>query len=200
MSSKELTMRIELVERDENLHIGPTRSGEWIDVSKLADGNVSFAELCSAIESGVAFDAPRWLVRPGGKTVALWHNSFVWTTDASPNARVLLGRDHVSLKQDAFDRILVRSEQMAPVVHFETSTDDTFDATLQVTFAGWVKQDAFDDSSYRVMTDERREKIARDYELWLEYVDPDGVLSQDDWQAMTVNERVAMMNEVFPNG
>jgi hypothetical protein len=50
------------------------------------------------------------------------------------------------------------------------------------------------------MTDERREKIARDYELWLEYVDPDGVLSQDDWQAMTVDERVAMMNEVFPNG
>jgi hypothetical protein len=30
-------MRIELIEHDENLYVGPTRSGEWIDVSKLAE-------------------------------------------------------------------------------------------------------------------------------------------------------------------
>ena len=40
-------------------------------------------------------------------------------------------------------------------------------------------------------------EMASDYELWLEYVDPAGVVSQEQFDAMSVTERIAMIEEVF---
>ena len=42
-----------------------------------------------------------------------------------------------------------------------------------------------------------RDEIAANWELWCEYVDPAGVMAQEDWLAMTVAERVAMQQKVF---
>jgi hypothetical protein len=42
-----------------------------------------------------------------------------------------------------------------------------------------------------------RIEMASDYELWVEYVDPDGVVSQEEFDAMSVAERIAMIEEVF---
>ena len=40
-------------------------------------------------------------------------------------------------------------------------------------------------------------EIARDYRLWEEYVDPDGLLSEDDFNALTVEEKVQMQVSCF---
>jgi len=40
-----------------------------------------------------------------------------------------------------------------------------------------------------------RDEIATDWELWTEYVDPAGVMTHEDWLAMTPAERVAMQDE-----
>jgi len=42
-----------------------------------------------------------------------------------------------------------------------------------------------------------RDEIATDWELWTEYVDPAGVMTHEDWLAMTPAERVALQNELF---
>lgn len=42
-----------------------------------------------------------------------------------------------------------------------------------------------------------RDEIAADWELWCEYVDPAGAMTQEAWLAMTVAERVALQATVF---
>lgn len=42
-----------------------------------------------------------------------------------------------------------------------------------------------------------RIEMASDYELWVEYVDPAGIVSEKQFNAMSVAERIAMIEEVF---
>ena len=41
-------------------------------------------------------------------------------------------------------------------------------------------------------------EIAEDYELWCDYVDPDATMTEDEFDAMTTEEKVAMQREMFP--
>lgn len=41
-------------------------------------------------------------------------------------------------------------------------------------------------------------EIAEDYELWGEYVDPDATMTEDEFDKLTVDEKVAMQREMFP--
>ena len=40
-------------------------------------------------------------------------------------------------------------------------------------------------------------QMATDYELWVEYVDPAGVVTENEFDAMSVAERIAIIEEVF---
>lgn len=44
------------------------------------------------------------------------------------------------------------------------------------------------------------EEIASNYTLWQEYADPHGTMSEAEFDAMTIAEKVAMLSEMFPNG
>lgn len=41
-------------------------------------------------------------------------------------------------------------------------------------------------------------EIAEDYELWAEYVDPNATMTKDEFNALTVDEKVKMQREMFP--
>ncbi len=47
------------------------------------------------------------------------------------------------------------------------------------------------------MTRPTRLQIAASYDLWLEYVDPQRTHSIEDFQALTIDEKLALMAEVF---
>ena len=39
-------------------------------------------------------------------------------------------------------------------------------------------------------------ELAEDFGLWAEYVDPDGVMSQDEFEQMTMEERLEFINKL----
>jgi hypothetical protein len=41
------------------------------------------------------------------------------------------------------------------------------------------------------------EEIAENYQLWEEYVDPDGLQSEADFEAMSVKEKIEWQRECF---
>ena len=41
-------------------------------------------------------------------------------------------------------------------------------------------------------------EIARDFDLFGEYVDPDANMTEEQWDALTVQERVELIEEIFP--
>jgi hypothetical protein len=41
------------------------------------------------------------------------------------------------------------------------------------------------------------EQIASSYDLWIEYVDPSGVDTQESFEAMSVQERIEIINACF---
>jgi len=43
------------------------------------------------------------------------------------------------------------------------------------------------------------EDIARDFNLWGEYVDPHGVMSEEDFDSMTVEEKIDLLKKLFGN-
>ena len=71
----------------------------------------------------------------------------------------------------------------------------TWDGTLSVDDPGPYARLALgaEDARQRPTRDE----IAADWDLWTEYVDPAGAMTQEAWLAMTVAERVAMQESVF---
>lgn len=40
-------------------------------------------------------------------------------------------------------------------------------------------------------------EISNDWNLWCDYVDPDASMTEDEFDAMTVEERIQMMIEMF---
>ena len=40
-------------------------------------------------------------------------------------------------------------------------------------------------------------EIAADWFLWIEYVDPDGTMSRDEFDALTIEQKVALQVEAF---
>ena len=42
--------------------------------------------------------------------------------------------------------------------------------------------------------------LANNFELWGEYVDPDATMTEAEFDAMTEAEKIALIEEVFPNG
>lgn len=42
-----------------------------------------------------------------------------------------------------------------------------------------------------------RNQIARDWNLWAEYVDPSAAMTREEFEAMTIDERVALQETVF---
>ena len=41
-------------------------------------------------------------------------------------------------------------------------------------------------------------EIAEDYELWCEYVDPGATMTEDEFDALSIEEKVQMQREMFP--
>ena len=41
-------------------------------------------------------------------------------------------------------------------------------------------------------------EIAEDYELWCEYVDPGATMTEDEFDALSTDEKVKMQREMFP--
>jgi hypothetical protein len=41
------------------------------------------------------------------------------------------------------------------------------------------------------------EQIANSYDLWIEYVDPSGVDTQESFEAISVQERIEIINACF---
>ncbi|MCO7643667.1 hypothetical protein NJI34_43695 [Pseudomonas sp. S 311-6] len=41
------------------------------------------------------------------------------------------------------------------------------------------------------------EQIANDFHLWGEYVDPDAAMTEDEFNALTVEQKVALQVEAF---
>ena len=41
------------------------------------------------------------------------------------------------------------------------------------------------------------ESIADDFEQWMEYVDPEGIMTEDEFDSMTVEERLEIIRECF---
>ena len=48
-------------------------------------------------------------------------------------------------------------------------------------------------------TDPTRTEIACDFALWGEYVDPDGHTTEEEFDAMSVEEKVAFQREMWPH-
>ena len=71
------------------------------------------------------------------------------------------------------------------------TTVATWDGTLSVSDPGPYARLALGEKR------PTRDEIAADWELWSTYVDPAGVMEQEDWMAMTHSERVAMQQKVF---
>jgi len=49
------------------------------------------------------------------------------------------------------------------------------------------------------MTDPTRTEIAEDYGLWVEYVDPQEHGTEEDFNSMSVEEKVAFQREMWPH-
>jgi hypothetical protein len=43
------------------------------------------------------------------------------------------------------------------------------------------------------------DQIARDWDLWCDYIDPNAAMSRAEFDAMTVEQRVALIEEIFPD-
>lgn len=41
--------------------------------------------------------------------------------------------------------------------------------------------------------------LANNFELWGEYVDPDATMTQEQFDALTEEEKIALVNEIFPD-
>jgi len=41
-------------------------------------------------------------------------------------------------------------------------------------------------------------EIAEDYELWMEFVDPDATMTEEEFDALSTEEKIAMQREIFP--
>jgi len=41
-------------------------------------------------------------------------------------------------------------------------------------------------------------EIAEDYELWGEFVDPQSTMTEEEFDALSIEEKVAMQREMFP--
>ena len=41
--------------------------------------------------------------------------------------------------------------------------------------------------------------IARDFSLWGEYADPHGIMSEEDFDSMTVEEKIELLQKLFGN-
>ena len=46
--------------------------------------------------------------------------------------------------------------------------------------------------------EERNNRIARSFSLWGEYVDPDATMSESEFDALGIDERMELMAEAFP--
>lgn len=44
------------------------------------------------------------------------------------------------------------------------------------------------------------EQIAKNYNLWEQYADPQGTMSKGEFNMLTVKEKIAMLKEMFPQG
>lgn len=42
------------------------------------------------------------------------------------------------------------------------------------------------------------EQIANDWNLWIEYVDVDGSMDREEWEALTTTERIEWIESCFP--
>ena len=43
------------------------------------------------------------------------------------------------------------------------------------------------------------EEVARDFNLWGTYADPHGVLTEEDFDSMTVEEKIELLKNLFGN-
>ena len=48
-----------------------------------------------------------------------------------------------------------------------------------------------------MITSAATEKIAADWDLWREYVDTDAVMTRQEFDLMTVEQRIALIKQVF---
>jgi len=42
------------------------------------------------------------------------------------------------------------------------------------------------------------EDKARNYSLWAEYIDPDATMTEAEFDAMSISEKIDMIHEMFP--
>ena len=79
----------------------------------------------------------------------------------------------------------------AEIAKFVTTVATWEDGTLSVSDPGPYARLALGEKR------PTRDEIAANWELWCEYVDPAGVMAQEDWLAMTVAERNVIQATIF---
>lgn len=88
----------------------------------------------------------------------------------------------------------------APEARIRPQTRDNIWATLNnqgVTWGDWLEEQFSGGNMNSKVPDE---EIATDYDLWEQYADPQGTMSEAEFDALSVDEKIKMLHEMFPQG
>ena len=57
----------------------------------------------------------------------------------------------------------------------------------------------YTDEEMELIYQDRIKECATNYELWGEYIDPNAILTEEEFNEMTVDERIILINILYPD-